>query len=422
VTRLIIPNFHAVLIHFPLGMFGIGIIIELLSFVWGRSSLRAAGRWMILLGALAMIPAATTGIGAAADMMSHGQQGDQTWIKLRDSSGFTTFDWRLLRYHIYLNGIAAGISLLTVVAWVGASDAGRRALYLPAMLLLLIASGLIVDGAWHGGEMVYRQGFGVEGRKATFPPDNAPATENSEQKNLDDKIQAVVPAFDVHLLLAGLTISAAALALGLTIRRSVTLLAIVVPHVGRPVVVEPARARPRNPEPISLMGALHEPEAEIIVPPRLPTARLWVLAIVITILTLVSGLWFGGFIVGGSKVINFDGLRDAVQRLSTSPTERRMGLHIVMGGSILVLGLILMILARFAPRSRVILGLLSLLLLAVIATQVWTGILMLFDSDNGPLNRFKNASEVQAMNDADSTAPAMGMPSTMPAAIPSTKP
>jgi uncharacterized membrane protein len=416
VTRLIIPNFHACLIHFPLGVFGLGVLIELLSFMWRRSSLRVAGRWMILLGALAMIPAATTGIGALCDVLSHGQQGDQTWLKLKDSSGFTAYDWRLVRYHIVLNSIAAGLALVAVVSWVGASDAWRKVLYIPAMLMLLISAGIIADGAWHGGEMVFRQGFGVEGRKPTFPPDNAPTSQSDEPKSLDDKIQAVVPAFEIHLLLAGLVISASALALGVTLRRCATTRDVVMP-VERPTV-EPARAR--GTETISLMGALYQPQEEVVVVPKLPSARLWLLAVVITLLALASGLWFGGFIVGGSKIINVDELRRAVQGITTNPEERRMGIHIVMGSSILLLALILMILARFAPRSRIILGGSSLLFTVVIATQVWTGILMLFDSDHGPLARFKNPTEVQAMDDQDSTP--MAMPATVPTTMPTTRP
>ena len=46
------PNFHVILVHLPLGVFLLGVLIELLSFMYRRSTLSVAGRWMVLLGAL----------------------------------------------------------------------------------------------------------------------------------------------------------------------------------------------------------------------------------------------------------------------------------------------------------------------------------------------------------------------------------
>jgi hypothetical protein len=31
------PNWHVILIHLPLGLLGVGVVIELLSFLWRRS-------------------------------------------------------------------------------------------------------------------------------------------------------------------------------------------------------------------------------------------------------------------------------------------------------------------------------------------------------------------------------------------------
>ena len=56
-----IQIFTSCSIHFPIAMLFVGTAIELLAFMWRGSGFRAAGRWMILIGALASIPAATTG-------------------------------------------------------------------------------------------------------------------------------------------------------------------------------------------------------------------------------------------------------------------------------------------------------------------------------------------------------------------------
>src|SRR5690606_22379370 len=54
--EIISPNLHVVLMHTPLALLVIGTVIELFAFLWRESTFRTAGRWMILLGALAMIP------------------------------------------------------------------------------------------------------------------------------------------------------------------------------------------------------------------------------------------------------------------------------------------------------------------------------------------------------------------------------
>jgi uncharacterized membrane protein len=161
--RFIIPNYHVILIHFPLGLLGVGVLIELFSFLWRRSSFHTAGRWMILFGTLMTVPAVTSGIFALYDVVGHGEPGG-AWYDVKSSSGFGDQDWHLLRNHVLFTSVGSGIALVAVVLWLGASDLGRRRLRFLVLIALLAAMGLFASGAWHGGEMVYRQGFGVDGR------------------------------------------------------------------------------------------------------------------------------------------------------------------------------------------------------------------------------------------------------------------
>ncbi|RPI58810.1 MAG: hypothetical protein EHM48_09750, partial [Planctomycetaceae bacterium] len=71
-NEFITPNWHAFLIHAPMGLLGVGIVVELLKFCWPQSSLRNAGRWMIALGSLLAVPALTAGIYALRNVMVAG--------------------------------------------------------------------------------------------------------------------------------------------------------------------------------------------------------------------------------------------------------------------------------------------------------------------------------------------------------------
>jgi len=62
--------------------------------------------------------------------------------------------------------------------------------------------------------------------------------------------------------------------------------------------------------------------------------------------------------------------------------------HAIAGVSIVVLSLLLAIIAGTAPRARGLIFLISLLLIAAVAAQVWLGILMLWDTHDGPAQRF----------------------------------
>src|SRR5688572_6615705 len=182
--ELVNPNLHVVLIHLPLGVFAAGMLVELFSFLYRRSSARAAGRWMVLLGALSMIPTAFSGVYAFADVAHRSTGGqftessgarpprlDRPWrtiLRTADLYAGKTGEadaqgaqYRLLERHVWLQSSATGLVVLAVLVALASSDAWRRRLYLPVMGLLLLGLGLLLWGGWAGGEMVYRYGTGV---------------------------------------------------------------------------------------------------------------------------------------------------------------------------------------------------------------------------------------------------------------------
>ena len=320
--KFIVPNFHVILIHLPLGLLAIGVAIELFSFLWRHSSFRVAGRWMILLGTLGTIPAVTSGLYALSNVMSHGQGAD-SWVDLKNASGFSHTDWNFVRYHIIMNVSGTILALFAVVMWMGASDTWRRILRIPALLILIVALGLLTSGAWHGGEMAFRLGFGVQGKLAVMP--DAP----TKPQTRDDKIEYYAPSGEVHLLMAGTVFAMAAAALGLSIRRAATTETVVVQRVP-PTYISAEAQREGNVRPISLLQALNDPGDEIPVTTTAPAARFWIIGSLLALAAIASGFWFGDYLAPWPFIIDRTHLLRALHHIPDS-SRAREGLHIVFG-------------------------------------------------------------------------------------------
>jgi len=127
---------------------------------------------------------------------------------------------------------------------------------------------------------------------------------------------------------------------------------------------------------------------------------------VLVLLTIVLGLYLSN----GSNPHDWLNAKDSLKQLNTA-NQRRMGMHVAFGLTILLLTILMAVFARFAPHSRVTLAFFATLLVAAMAAQVWVGILMLYDSDDGPITRFKTTAELQ--QSSPTTMPSMtGMPAS----------
>lgn len=387
--RFIQPNWHVILIHYPLALLSLGLLIEIFCFPW-RAAFRAAGRWMILLGVLAMIPAATSGIFALHDIAAQGNPRNEShWYETKELANFSAMQWQFARMHIIYNAIAVGIALLAVIAWIGSSDKWRRLLRIPALILLLIAYGFMSAGAWHGGEMVYHYAMGVN------PSEQTPSFV-IHHESMTGAIDKYIDPWQLHLFMAGLVFAISAAALALTIRASVQARALIVEHKPTDEAAADLSAAKTLSDPtsraISVEPLPDDPHTSRVVSavlPPVPSARFWILAAVVAVLTILGGFWIGDFFKDTSRF----GLRlnRSLHFLFSGDgvNLRRMGMHIVFGGSILLLTLVLAILTRWKPRARALLATFSSLLILAMAGQVWMGILLLYDSDKGPISGFQ---------------------------------
>jgi uncharacterized membrane protein len=366
--RFINPNYHVILIHYPLALLGVGLLIELLTVARSEGSLRSAGRWMILIGALAAIPAATSGIFAKYDVVQQSAGGQEdVWANLKASSKLSALQWKMLNNHVLWASIGTGTAVLTVMGWLSLCDGRRKRIYPLALVVLLWSMAVMGVGAFHAGEMVYRTGV------ATHSEDESQAMESDWQKQLAadkprekvaQRIEYYVGPLQVHVIVAGLAFAVAAGALGASL--------------GKRVPKESAEGEEKEKAPAK--GA--------------PVSRIWLVASVMGLATVGVG-WYVISSDLTTPLLDVKGtfLSQIWQPYRSDPANnRRMLAHLVLGAGIVVLPLILAIAARLAARRRILIGIMGLILIAVVAGQIWLGILMMYDTDSGPLTHFNPAT------------------------------
>jgi len=363
--RFIIPNFHVVLVHFPLAFLLIGTAIELLACLWPKSSVRPAARWMILIGALAMLPTAASGMNAFAE------------------SEFTSDEQRhMLVDHVWKSSVAAVIAAIAATFGLACSDKWRRKLHWPILVVIALCCLLIVSGAWNAGEAVYRHRTNVlvEPEVTTQPAVTAEAGSRG--------LAYFVPPMDGHLLSAGLSTAFAFAAIGVAFRRVTRTAELDHEHA------EAAR-QPRKAPVTALEAPMEEPTK-----PR----YYWLIAVLLAIVTSLLGWWYladssDTWGTAMERVGPRPGVVDKVHRflrelvLSVFEIDRktrsfefpRRAFHVINAGVMVGLMIALSLIGRFGKRKWRLLAILSFLLLLSIAAQTWIGTLMLYEGPSGKI-------------------------------------
>jgi uncharacterized membrane protein len=416
------PNFHVILIHYPLGLLVVGTIIELFAFLWRRSAFRAAGRWMILIGALSLVPTATSGLYAMADVnrvaesspgAGDGTPDDATWSEVRAQSPVQGEAWEMMTRHAWSNAAGSVVLLLMVVLWLGSSDIWRSRLHLLFLLLLVGGLGMIIFGAWYGGEMIYRHGVGVEvvretGGTGTGGGGSAGAAA-LEQTDIRDKIAYYAPPLQVHVILAGAAVSLGLAALGLSLRSAAQARVIIEPT---PELTDIDAALHATKRPLVVNGMSQDDATmRVNVIRRAPAGRFWLLAALIGIAASASGMWTLAHyssiweIAPGERAAHLWGMISDRDQNGGSFLTRRLA-HMLAGGGLVLLLLVLAVVSRWAAARRMMLTLLTFLLLGAVAAQIWLGSLLMFDTPAGGIGTFNRAAAEMAAPDRPTTAPA----------------
>ena len=382
------PNWHVILVHFPLGVFMLGMLLEV-AFMLLRhhGSARQAARWMVVLGALAALPAAYAGTYALSDVARRtapAAPDDAPWHAVADASTLNAEQWEMIDSHVWTSGGIAVITALLVTLAVGCSDRWRDRLYPLFLLLLLGCAGFMGAGAWYGGEMVYREGIAVklphkqdEARSATQPTTlpaasaaDSPAAETQTEKPAG--IDYFVNPMQTHVTLAGVAAAMGLMGIGLALRAASTSPHWQDPELQRAGLSAMPNRQRGGAEDLAVLRSF-APQVQVTGEvERIPVARFWLLTFVVTVLASLAGWW-----VLGDEHETYRP-QDLWTLVMGEGYIRRLA-HVIGAGAIIVLPLFMMLLARFARRSRAMVGLFGMLLVLALAAQVWVGALLMFD-------------------------------------------
>jgi plastocyanin len=340
---VISPNYHVLLLHFPIALLVAGLVGEIIGWAWPRHGLRAAARWMVVLGALLAVPAVYSGIYAFRDVLVKGDRivVAMNWPRVVEAADWPRGQWHFMTRHIQYNAAAAAAFVLVAVGWLASGRSWSDRLPWWLVVLLLAGVGLMTVGAWFGGEGVYRYGTGVDDSQAGV-----------------SGWRHYLPPLQWHVVGAGFVATFVLLCLGLLMRRA----------------YEQRRAGGQG-----TSGEVESPAA-----PATNTHALWAM-----VPALVAGLVVVAF---GALSVWPEVSGEAIgQNLTLLAESLRLILHVIVGLGIVVLLVVVAWRTWRASPQRLTIALAGVLL-ALLAMQTYLGVLMLYDSHHGSLFGFSDTA------------------------------
>lgn len=381
-TRLLVPNFHVALLHFPIVLLLVGVAIELVcSFAWKTSTARAAGRWMLVFAVILGWPAVYSGAYAVRTVAGE-DYAYSTWAEMRAGSPALSAEgtWLTLRNHIILNVTATAATTIVVAGWLMAGARVRQRMHGVGLFVLCLASGAVLVSAWHGGELVYwhdathiRSSTGIDAPEIRRPS-MAPTS--------------ILPPLDTHVTVAGYATGLAFLAWGVA-ARSRRALAAIDPATGSTLpgttpaspdspIVDPQRDR--------IFAAFQQNSIEVVA--AAPSAALGWIAALAFVTAAAFGIWT---IATEWETWSPGTLLQAIVDADANKggISRRLA-HLIAGLTIIVLAILVGIAGARSTRTRMLPMLVGFVLLAAMVIQAWLGVLLLLDSNSGPLTRLNS--------------------------------
>ena len=137
------PNLHPLCTHFPIALFTVSFLFDLLGIVLKREMLSRAGWLTLATGTLGLLGTLATGLLAKGSIV----------LSSTASDAFESHQ----QFAFLVAGIAAVCLFWRVSTRTQVPE--RKFLYLVLLAILVVVTWV---AAWYGGELVYRYGAGVE--------------------------------------------------------------------------------------------------------------------------------------------------------------------------------------------------------------------------------------------------------------------
>ncbi len=203
--------------------------------------------------------------------------GDVPWEDVKAASPWLSQPaiWHVMRTHVIFQSAATGMAVLAVVVWLGCTDLGRKSMHWPVLVLLLGSVGIIVAGAWNGGELIYHHGVSVQ---------TGAAAEIGEPSKYPF-MRFIPPRMELHVVGAGAAVAIALAAIGLSCRKLTSRYDNTDPS--HQTVMENST---RNAADAMVMIRSFNPGVEVNVDPCAPATRFWLLAFGLAAVTAVLGV------------------------------------------------------------------------------------------------------------------------------------
>lgn len=148
-------NVHPLIVHFPIALFITGLVVDGLGWLLRQENLKRVGLVLILLGALATVPAVATGLAVeeTVEKPLEGRPGAEAALEAHEALAILTA--------VVLLG-AAALRLVLGTGWLERQRAWMRGLLVAYLVVGVLGLGLLALTGYRGGELVYRYGAGVE--------------------------------------------------------------------------------------------------------------------------------------------------------------------------------------------------------------------------------------------------------------------
>ena len=142
----VIPNWHPVFVHFTVALLSIAVIlfvaIRFVSDEKLRLQWEVVAQWNLWLGAIITVLTVVMGV-VAYNSVAHDTPSHAAMTEHRNLALVTT------------------VLFLCLAVWSAVRARAGQGINTLILIGLLVAGGLLMSTAWHGGEVVYRYGLGV---------------------------------------------------------------------------------------------------------------------------------------------------------------------------------------------------------------------------------------------------------------------